>query len=168
MKSGEVIMDRKITIVDVKKEYIEKAGDIAIKAWTPIREEFRRILGDELYEPFFNNWQEPKRRSITSSLEKARGFIALVDGVVAGFIFYTKDEASKTAQIGGMAVDSDFKGLGLGKKLCNHALEQMRLDGMLYATVTTGLDDAHAPARHTYESVGFEKNLPSVKYYMNL
>lgn len=40
------------------------------------------------------------------------------------------------------------------------------MEGMKYATVSTGLDDGHAPARRAYEKMGFSKNLPSVKYYM--
>ena len=35
-------------------------------------------------------------------------------------------------------------------------------------TVTTGLDDGHAPARRAYEKAGFEKNLPSLTYYKKL
>ena len=32
---------------------IEAAAELAVTAWTPIREVFRRDIGDELYEAFF-------------------------------------------------------------------------------------------------------------------
>ena len=48
-------MDRKVTIVPVKEEYIETAGDIVIKAWIPIRQEFKKLLGEAIYERFYQN-----------------------------------------------------------------------------------------------------------------
>ena len=44
------------------------------------------------------------------------------------------------------------------------ALEEMRQEGMIAVTVSTGLDEGHAPARRAYERAGFEKHLDSVTY----
>ena len=35
---------------------------------------------------------------------------------------------------------------------------------MIAVTVSTGLDEGHAPARRAYERAGFEKHLDSVTY----
>ena len=161
-------MSDKIIITKAKNEHFDAACEIAIKAWTPIREEFKRLLSEEIYMPFFDNWQQAKRKDITDGLQNGNGFVAIVDDKVVGFIYYFADTNTKIGTIGGLAVDDSAKGKGIGKKLCNHAISQMRSDGLLHATVATGGDDAHAPARYTYESAGFEKSLPSVKYYMNL
>ena len=56
----------------------------------------------------------------------------------------------------------------IAPQMYNFVLEKMREEGMLYAKVHTGLDDGHIPARRAYQKVGFEKNLPSVDYYMKL
>lgn len=161
-------MSSEVKIVPAKEEYLEAAGDIAIKAWTPIREVFRRELGDEIYEANFTNWQEAKRKGVMSQLMEGRGFIALVDGKVVGFVSYRINEHTKTGEICGNAVDPGARGMGIGGKMYNFVMEKMRGEGMLYACVTTGLDDGHAPARRAYEKVGFEKNLPSLTYFKKL
>ena len=161
-------MADKITIMKAEEKHFDVAGDIAIKAWTPIREEFKRLLSEEIYTPFFENWQVAKRNEIIRGLQNGNGFVAIIDGKVVGFVYYFADHGTKIGTIGGLAVDESAKGKGIGKILCAHALDEMRKEGLLHATVTTGGDNAHAPARRTYESVGFEKYLPSVKYYMNL
>ena len=161
-------MANEITILKAEAEHFDVAGEIAIKAWTPIREEFKKLLTEEIYTPFFDNWQTAKRNEIIRGLRDGNGFVAIIDGEVVGFVYYFADNGTKIGTIGGLAVDESAKGMGIGKMLCRHAIAEMKKDGMLHAAVTTGGDDAHAPARRTYEGVGFEKYLPSVKYYMNL
>ena len=46
--------------------------------------------------------------------------------------------------------------MGIGPKLYDKVLQTMKEQGMEYATVTTGLDDGHAPARRAYQKAGFE------------
>jgi len=161
-------MSKEVVIVPAEEKYLDAAGDIAIAAWTPIREVFRECLGDELYESQFTGWQKAKRDGVISSLRSGRGYIALVDGVVAGFISYRIDEATKTGEICGNAVNPEIRGMGIGPKMYEFVLNKMRGEGMLYATVNTGLDDGHAPARRAYQKAGFEANLPSIRYYQKL
>jgi hypothetical protein len=42
------------------------------------------------------------------------------------------------------------------------ALSRMREVGMRAATVSTGADASHAPARRAYEKAGFAAHIPSV------
>ena len=161
-------MNNEVTFVPAKEEHIDAACDIAIKAWTPIREVFRRDLGDELYEPFFTNWQKIKREATRKQLSSGRGYVALLDGKVIGFISYTANTQAKTGEICGNAVDFPFRGMGIGPKMYEFVFSKMREEGLLFAQVNTGLDDGHAPARRAYEKAGFEKNLPSVMYYKKL
>lgn len=161
-------MEKEIVIVRASEEHLDIAGNIAVKAWTPIRQEFKKLLGDSLYEKFFDNWQEQKKSSVINKLKSSRGYIALVDGHVAGFIAYCVDDNSKTGEILENAVDADFKGMGIGTRMYNFVMDKMREEGMTHAVVSTGGDDAHAPARRSYEKAGFEKFLPSVKYFKEL
>lgn len=160
-------MDR-IKIVPASEEYIDAACDIAIKAWTPIREIFRRDLGDELYEAHFSGWQQAKREATAKRLLSGRGYIALAGNKVVGFIGYVIDEVRKSGEICGNAVDPECRGMGIGPKMYDFVLNKMKEEGMEYATVFTGLDDGHAPARRAYEKAGFQKSLPSIKYYKKL
>jgi len=49
-----------------------------------------------------------------------------------------------------------------------HVPERFRAEGLRYAHVDTGLDDAHVPARRTYEAVGFDRTVPTVEYWQDL
>ena len=157
-----------IQIIPAAEEHIEAACDIAIKAWTPIRAVFRRDLGDELYEAYFTGWQKSKREGVAKALRSGRGYIALLDGRVVGFVTYHADPITLKGELGGNAVDPDCRGMGIGPKMYEFALNKMKEEGMEYATVVTGLDDGHAPARRAYEKAGFQKNLPSIRYYKKL
>jgi hypothetical protein len=46
-----------------------------------------------------------------------------------------------------------------------HVLARMRALGMEAATVGTGADPSHAPARRAYEKAGFGPALPSLWLY---
>ena len=157
-----------VTIIPAQEQHIEAAVDIAIRAWTPIREIFRRDLGDELYEAHFTGWQADKRASVEKAILAGRGFVAVVEGKVVGFVTYSLNSAIRSGTITNNAVDPDCRGMGIGPKLYDRALTYMKEQGMQYATVTTGLDDGHAPARRAYEKMGFQKNLPSIKYFKKL
>ena len=141
---------------------------MAIKAWTPIRAVFRRDLGDELYEAHFTGWQQSKRDGVARQLRSGRGFVALSGDRVVGFVAYKVDEAKKSGEICGNAVDPDCRGMGIGPQMYDFVLNKMKEEGMEYATVVTGLDDGHTPARRAYEKAGFQKNLPSIKYFKKL
>ena len=157
-----------IQIIPASEEHIQAACDIAIKAWTPIRAVFRRDLGDELYESQFTGWETPKREGVAKGLRSGRGYVALLEGRVVGFIIYYVNDVTRTGEIGGNAVDPDCRGMGIGPQMYDFVLNKMKEEGMEFATVNTGLDDGHAPARRAYEKAGFEKNLPSIRYYKKL
>lgn len=157
-----------IKIIPATEEHYEAIGDIAIAAWTPIREVFRRDMGDELYNAFFDGWQAEKRAGVIAQAERGRSYVALLDGVVVGFIAYAVDKERKTGEICGNAVNPEIRGKGIGPKMYDFVLDKMREEGAEYATVNTGLDDGHIPARRAYEKAGFEVNLPSIRYYMKL
>jgi GNAT superfamily N-acetyltransferase len=66
-----------------------------------------------------------------------------------------------------VAVDPDFQGRGIGSALIEFALGWMKDAGMSIAMVETGGDPGHAPARYTYEKVGFEL-FPVARYFKKL
>lgn len=162
------MMKTNLEILPFSAEYADKVALLTIEAWTPIREEYRRLLGDELYELEFSNWQEEKTRKVLEKMSTGRGFVAIIDGELAGFIHYSMSENGLSGEIGNNAVSSKFRGQGIAQVMYSFVLEKMKSEGAEYATVVTGLDDAHAPARRSYEKAGFERALPSVKYYKKI
>lgn len=161
-------MNSEVVIVAAAKEHYEEAGKIAVDAWTEIHKSYIERIGEEIHDMIFAGWEEAKVTSIISSFETGRGYVALVDGKVAGFITYRMEKDKALGEILANAVSVDFRGMGIGHEMYEFILSKMREEGMKYVTVSTGLDDGHAPARRAYEKMGFKKNLPSVKYYMEL
>jgi GNAT superfamily N-acetyltransferase len=54
-----------------------------------------------------------------------------------------------------IAVDPGFQRQGIAGELSDFGLDEMRRRGMTLATVSTGGDPGHGPARETYEKAGF-------------
>ncbi len=80
----------------------------------------------------------------------------------------TLDNPSGIGEIGLNAVHPDHQGAGLGALMYGFALRRMKEAGMKLATVGTGGDDRHAPARRAYEKAGFGPGLPSMHLYRPL
>lgn len=140
--------------------------DIAAAAWEPIYDGYREQLGDELFEAFYHDFRERKRRNVQNDIQEGNCLVALIDEKVVGFASYTME--GKIGEIKANAVCPQWGGHGIGSMLQNRVLEELRMAGCRFAIVETGLDDAHAPARRAYQKNGFEKSLASVKYFQKL
>ncbi|NLV85551.1 MAG: GNAT family N-acetyltransferase, partial [Spirochaetales bacterium] len=159
---------QKSTIVKARPDHIAEACDIAVDAWTPIRDVFRDEIGDELYAAFYSNWQDEKRQTVTRELLANNGYVAMLDGRVVGFISYTVDRVNKVGTIGTNAVHRAYRGQGIGGQLYQHVFDCLKAEGVSFVKVVTGLDEGHAPARRAYEKAGFTANLKSICYYKKL
>lgn len=157
-----------ITIVPAKSEHLESAERIAVAAWTKIHKSYKECIGEKMHDDIFKGWENDKINSVKAGLMSGKGYVALAGAEVAGFISYRVDKEKCVGEIMANAVDDKFRGMGIGPQMYDFVLSKMREEGMKYVTVSTGLDDGHAPARKAYEKMGFKKNLPSIKYYMEL
>ncbi len=158
----------KIIIRPAAQEHLEPACQLAVAAWTPIREIFRQEIGSELYRVFFADWQAQKCQDVTQELSSGRGFVALSEGRLAGFISYRLDKEKKTALIGTNAVSAAWRGQGIGSQLYQYILDLLQAEGIRYVNVTTGLDEGHAAARRAYSKAGFSLHLPIISYYQKI
>lgn len=161
-------MAESVKIVPCEDIHIDKAIEITYVAWEPIFEKYREELGEEMFSDLYGDWKDMKYKRVYDGLTSGKGFIALVNGEVAGFIFYEVDKEKKKGIIEENAVSSKYRGMGIARKMYEFVLGKMREAGMVYAMVTTGLDEAHAPARRAYEKAGFDKTLESVRYFMEI
>ena len=82
-------------------------------------------------------------------------WVSTEDDLVTGFVNVIFDDAEHAGEIFMIAVDPPFQGRGTARRLTEFALDEMRRRGMTLATVATGADPGHAPARRTYERAGF-------------
>ena len=67
------------------------------------------------------------------------------------------------ARLYSLAVDRDFRGLGLGRKLALDAIELLRAEGL--PAVTLEVEAGNTPALRLYESLGFWKTRQLLDYY---
>jgi GNAT superfamily N-acetyltransferase len=143
--------------------------EICLLAFTPIRESFESLLGSELFRLVYPDWKasHEKYLYLLTEKEKDRLFVAEENGVVAGFIHYEVSVDGRSGKIGLNAVHPAHQRKGFGTLMYGHVLDIMRGAGLRYAQVGTGGDPSHAPARSTYEKLGFVP-LPLVSYYTKL
>lgn len=143
---------------------------IAKHAWADIFKGFREQLGDELYALLFENKYQDKEYQLRQKVEHEPGEILICEraGKVVGFLTYFLDNDRKVGVITNNAADAQCGEKGIGQEMYQAVLEKFRQMGMLTASVNTGLDEGHAPARRAYERAGFQAHLDSVTYYIKL
>lgn len=138
------------------------------EAFRPVFQSFRTIVGERIHSLAFAD-AEPEQARLLDALCEAGSshqvFVATIGGVVVGFVSLTMDAAKRTGEIGLNAVHPDHAGRGIGTEMYEYALALMKECGMALATVGTGGDPSHAPARRAYDKAGFGPSLPSVFLY---
>ena len=145
---------------------LEPMVAIARKAWKKIFEGFRQQLGDELYTILYGNRLQDKRYQLTEFTAKfpRQCYVCERNGKIVGFVTFGLNSETKTGILTNNAADPDSGEKGIGQEMYAAVFERMRQEGMIAVTVSTGLDEGHAPARRAYERAGFEKHLDSVTY----
>lgn len=154
---------------DYVRKDLPEVVKIANAAWRPIRRMTRQKLGEEI-----SNILHPGGDAVSKGIEVAGQIesgeyavkVCVDSGCVVGFITF-----KITGEIGEICnnaalPDSGLK--GIGQCMYRAVLDAMRLAGVRVVMVSTGLDEAHAPARRAYERAGFHRRLESVTYYLNL
>lgn len=164
-------MTEELTIRPAREDDIPAVCELAQLAWRPVFAEFRRRLGPELDGLLRPEPEADKARQVRQAFERDPGcmIVTEIGGRIAGFAtFFAVDPKRKIGEIGNNAVHPDFQGRGIAARQYERIFEELRRMGMQYVRVTTGLDDAHAPARRAYEKAGFDRQMPVVTYYREL
>jgi GNAT superfamily N-acetyltransferase len=140
--------------------------EFSLRAWEPIYESLREVLGDPIFFRLKPDWREQQadevRESCTS--DERDVFVAVKDGRPVGFssvALNAFNEGMGVIEI--IAVDPDFQRRGIATRLMERSIAHMKAKGMDIAAVGTGGDPGHAPARAAYEAFGFTP-LPSTRY----
>ena len=134
-------------------------------AFAPIFASFRSLLGDEIYAVAQAPGDAAQGELLASLLAHDSGwtvYVAEVAGGVVGFVAIKLDQQTRVGEIGLNAVDPSHAGHGIGTTMYEFAIARMKEAGMRVATVSTGGDASHAPARRAYEKAGFAVHIPSV------
>jgi ribosomal protein S18 acetylase RimI-like enzyme len=134
-------------------------------AFAPVFAAFRAMLGEDIYALAQAREDEAQGALLISLLAPASGwevYAAERAETVVGFVAIQLNHETHVGEIGLNAVHPDHAGQGIGTAMYHFALARMKDAGMRVATVATGRDPSHAPARRAYEKAGFTVHIPSV------
>jgi ribosomal protein S18 acetylase RimI-like enzyme len=144
--------------------------DIANRAWAPIFDMYERVRGEELFLLLTPDRHTVKGEQVRAHAERSPETLLVCEeaGCVVGFITYHLDRDKGIGTIGNNAVDPACGLKGMGQQMYQAVFARFRQEGMRFAKVTTGLDEAHARARRAYERAGFNVRQEDVTYYRKL
>jgi GNAT superfamily N-acetyltransferase len=132
---------------------------------------FRSLLGDDIYE-IAQRRDDDAQENLLASLLTAESewelHVAHSGDELVGFVSLRLNHETQVGEIGLNAVDPAHAGRGVGTAMYELALGRMKEAGMQVATVGTGGDPSHAPARRAYRKVGFDAELPTVWMFKKL
>ena len=140
-------------------------------AFAPVFASFRSIVGPEIAALGLATAEQEQADLLDAIARPDSGHaiaVAETGGELTGFVSWKPDIAPGIGEITLNAVHPDHAGKGIGTALYEHALAALKSAGMQLATVGTGGDPSHAPARRAYEKVGFSVHLPSIYMYRKL
>jgi ribosomal protein S18 acetylase RimI-like enzyme len=132
---------------------------------------FRNIVGPEIAQLGLTTAEQEQADLLDAIARPDSGHaiaVAEMNDTITGFVSWKTDPATKIGEITLNAVHPDHGCKGVGTALYEHALAALKAAGMELATVGTGGDPSHAPARRAYEKVGFGVHLPSIYMYRKL
>jgi GNAT superfamily N-acetyltransferase len=154
-----------LTFTPARSDQLPVLDEIRKAAFAPIFASFRSILGDEVYEAAQAREDGRQGELLISLLQPDSGWeVYAVEQAtsVVGFVALKLDRGTKVGEIGLNAVHPDRAGKGVGTAMYEFAVSRMKEAGMRVATVATGGDPSHAPARRAYRKAGFNLEIPSV------
>ena len=154
-----------LTIQPATSDDLPILEEIRIKAFQPVFQSFRKILGDKIYETAQLAEDLAQKEILKSYFDKEsvwETWTVIFDSQIVGFIAINHDDKSKVGEIGLNAVDPDFSRKGIGTEAYKFAVSEMKKKGMKVATVATGGDPSHLPARKAYRKAGFDVEISSV------
>jgi ribosomal protein S18 acetylase RimI-like enzyme len=142
---------------------LDRIRELAVLGWRPIYNQFRLIVGDEMWNALWADWEE-SWFDLKPDTWDQRIIVTEVDSEVVGFATWWTGDGD-LAEVGGNAVDPDYLRRGIGSVQIRWIIDMFREDGYTCAKVHTGLDPSHGPARAEYRNAGFSLGVTNSVYY---
>ncbi len=150
---------------------LPRLHEIREAAFRPVFQSFRDIVGEAIAPVAFAAAEQDQAElldRICRAGSEHEVFVVVQGTELVAFCAVKADRESGVGEIDLNAVHPDWQGRGIGTRMYGHALERLKAAGMAVATVGTGGDASHAPARRAYEKAGFTVGIPSVYLYRAL
>jgi len=135
--------------------------NLTIETFRPFFEGYvHPLLGDDVFRHQHGQWEQDYRDEVPALHDPASGrhvAVAQIDADIAGYVAWKPDDRPASGQIAMLAVSSSHRLQGVGRRLCLHAIHEMKADHIDFVGIGTGDDAFHTAARGLYESLGFTK-----------
>ena len=157
------------TIRPLRAADVAAVVEFSLRAWAPVFESFRTVLGERVYQALYPDWSTTQARAMEAICQDdtATVWVAEQHGRPVGYVAVRIHADDSTGEIDMLAVDPLVQRQGIGTALTRFAIQWLRDAGGGLVVVETGGDPGHAAARRVYERLGFV-GLPLVRYYARL
>ena len=145
--------------------------EIREAAYKPVFQSFRQIVGATIARAALSDLEQEQAELLDKicARESEHDVFVVEDGRrFVAFCSVTLDRKSKVGEIDLNAVHPDYQGRGIARECMILRWTTCGQPGWRVATVGTGGDPSHAPARRAYEKAGFAVAIPSVYLYRSL
>ena len=160
-----------VTIRPLVEADVEAVVAVSLQAWAPVFASFATVMGPRVFGLVYPDWRSAQARAVAEvcRADGVDAWVADVDEHLVGFVAvrWTKEDAAPVGEVEMIAVDPAHQRAGVGSRLLDRAMTEVRARGLPLAVIATGGDPGHAPARALYERHGFT-GLPLVRYYRAL
>lgn len=144
--------------------------DLALRSWEPVFGALEREVSPFVYRAFYpSGWQARQRADLAEVLdtEPTNVDVAFDGERPVGWVCTRLHPEDQMGEVYVLAVEPAYQRRGVGRVLTEHSCNRARSAGMSMVMVETGDDSGHAPARATYEAIGFER-WPVARYFRDL
>jgi len=142
---------------------------LSLRAWEPVFKSIEKEMGPDKYAEYYPDWRKSQQEAVESvcANEKMPVWTALDGDVPVGFVGVRVHTDDNMGEVYMVAVDPDAQGRGIASRLIEFAMDWMKSENLPMVFIDTGQDSGHAPARLTYEKLGFEM-WPVARYFKNI
>ena len=150
-------------------QHLNAIVDLSLRAWAPVFEAIEIEMGPEKYKQYYPDWRASQKESVDSVCKNQNmpTWTALKDDTPVGFVGVKLHPDDKMGEIYIVAVDPDSQGQGVASRLIEFAVDWMKTQDLKMCIIDTGADPGHAPARRTYEKLGFDM-WPVARFYKEI
>ena len=141
-------------------EYTEACVALGLENAEGVQDGYRQQLGEELHAAAFPCWREAAEAALRDT--GARGIVLLREDRVEAFCAYRHSGAvSSISCCEGNSVETL-------EELLRYLIDDMKGQGVTHCSVNCDTDPVNSTLKAALEAVGFEKNIPHVRYFQKL
>ncbi|MTV25576.1 GNAT family N-acetyltransferase [Nitriliruptoraceae bacterium ZYF776] len=144
---------------------------LACRSWGAVEDAIDARLGDPLARLVTPSWEAHHTAVVRSVCDDPDATVVVAEdgGTIVGFVGHRLHAAtpgmSAYGEVVVIAVAPEARRSGVGARLLDRAVTDLRTAGAPVIMLDTGDDPGHAPARALYEAAGFTR-LPTAQYWL--